>query len=100
MATSKNMIRDSAIVITDDRTVPDPPSGKFRLIELSLTQTAIELGNTRTANIVALSALAALAGLCDRARLEETLTRRSPKAFLDLNREALNKGWQMGQERA
>ena len=95
VATSKRRIRDTAIVVTDRKTVPEPPPGDFKLVELPVLETALALGNRRIASMIALSALTALGGLCDRATLEETVVRRSPERFRDLNREAVNKGWEM-----
>lgn len=95
VVTSEDSIRDTGLVITDERTVTEPPSGEFRLVELPVSETAIGLGNRRIANIVALSALTAFGGLCSRDNLVKTVTQRSPKAFLDLNQDAVNAGWDM-----
>ncbi len=88
-------LRDSAIVITDSKLVGEPPKGKFKLVELPILETAIKLGNRRVANTIALAALTALGGLCEREVLEEVVADRSPPAFADLNKEALATGWAM-----
>ncbi len=95
VAASHGMIRNTATVLTDAKTVPDPPSGQFRLVQLPMTETAIRLGNRRIANTIALAALTALGNLCDRSTLETMVSSRSPKAFLDLNQEAVSQGWDM-----
>jgi 2-oxoglutarate ferredoxin oxidoreductase subunit gamma len=92
---SEGSIKDSAIVITDSKNVTEPPKGKFRLVSLPVTETARTLGNRRVANTIALAALTALGGLCDRETLEKVVADRSPKAFSELNQEALVKGWEM-----
>jgi len=92
---SQGKIRDNAIVITDKRTVEDPPKGDYRWYELPVSETAIKLGNRRIANTIALGALAALGGLVERDTLEEFVVKRSPKAFVDLNRDAFAAGWDM-----
>ena len=97
VAASRGMIRPEAIVITDAKTVTEPPPGKFRLAELPVSETAITLGNRRIANIVALSALTAMGGLCDRDALTQTVLRRSPKTYVDLNMDALAAGWELAQ---
>lgn len=97
VATSRGMIRDTATVITDAKTVREPPTGPFKIVQLPVSETAIRLGNRRIANTIALAALAALGDLCDRGTLEKVVSSRSPKAYLDLNQEALNKGWEMAR---
>lgn len=88
-------LRDGAIVITDSRTVPEPPKGDFKLIQLPILETAIKLGNRRVANTIALGALTATGDLCERELLEEVVAARSPAAFVELNKEALGVGWDM-----
>lgn len=88
-------LRQSATVITDNRTVTEPPKGDFKLIELPINETALKLGNRRVANTIALAALTAVGNLCDRETLEQVVAQRSPKAFTDLNQEALDSGWKM-----
>ncbi|MCP5082060.1 MAG: pyruvate ferredoxin oxidoreductase [Alphaproteobacteria bacterium] len=97
VAASRDMIRPEAIVVTDAKTVTEPPAGSFRLAELPLSETAITLGNRRIANIVALSALTAMGGLCDRDVLKQTVLRRSPKTYVDLNMDALHAGWELAE---
>lgn len=92
---SEGMIRDDAIVLTDSKTVTKPPQGNFRLIELPVQETAIALGNRRVANTIALACLTALGDLCSPETLEEIVAARSPNAFVELNREALAKGFEM-----
>ena len=95
---SASLIRDDAIVITDRKLVSEPPKGKFRLVELPVTETAIKLGNRRVANTISLGALAALSGLCERTSIEKAVAARSPAIFADLNQEALTRGWEMALE--
>ncbi len=96
VAASDGAIRPGAIVITDEKTVTDPPSGDFKLAKLPISDTAVALGNKRVANIVALSALTAMGGLGERETLEEAVKRRSPKAYIDLNLDAVDTGWSFG----
>jgi len=97
VAASKDMIRREAIVLTDAKTVTEPPSGNFRLVELPVSETAISLGNRRIGNVVVLSALTAMGGLCDRDALKQTVLRRSPKTYQDLNMDALKAGWELAE---
>lgn len=62
-----------------------------------LTRTAIDLGSERVANMVALGALAALTGLCERAALERTVRAETPRSHVDLNLDALAAGWRLAE---
>ncbi len=96
---SKDMIGDGAVVVTDSKTVTEPPKGDFQLVALPMLETAISLGNRRIANTIALAALCAAGKLCERETLEKVVTAGSPKAYIDLNQDALAKGWEMGLNR-
>ena len=50
------------------------------------------------ANIVALGALAALAGICERKALEHAVRAETPKSFLDINLDALAAGYRLGEQ--
>ena len=89
------LLRAGALVIADTRLCPELPQGDCRRHQLPLTRTAIELGSERVANIVALGALAELANLCEREVLEQAVRAETPKAFLDLNMDALAAGYKM-----
>jgi 2-oxoglutarate ferredoxin oxidoreductase subunit gamma len=99
------LLRPGALVIADTRLCPELPEGdrndnrndNYRAHHLPLSRTAIELGSERVANIVALGALAALAGICERKALEQALRAETPKNFLDLNLDALAAGYRLGE---
>ena len=65
---------------------------------LPLTRSAIELGSERVANIVALGAMAVIAGLSDRRSLEQAVRNETPRSFLDLNLDALAVGFRLGEQ--
>lgn len=90
------LLKADAIVIADTRQCPDLPEGGHRIHRLPLTRSAIELGSERVANIVALGALAAIAGLSDRKALEQAVRSETPRSFLDLNLDALAAGFRLG----
>ena len=60
------LLKPGALVIADTRLCPELPAGEFRVHRLPLSRTALELGSERVTNIVALGALVALSGICDR----------------------------------
>lgn len=92
------LLKPGALVIADTRLCPELPQGSYRAHHLELSRTAIDLGSERVANIVALGALAALAGLCERKALEQTVRAETPKSFLDLNLDALAAGYRLGEQ--
>jgi 2-oxoglutarate ferredoxin oxidoreductase subunit gamma len=92
------LLKTGALVIADTRLCPDLPEGDYRVHHLALSRTAIELGSERVANIVALGALAELAKLCERKALEHAVRAETPKAFLDLNLDALAAGYRLASQ--
>ena len=94
------LLKPRALVIADTRLCPEISAGDYRVHHLPLSRTAIELGSERVANIVALGALAALSGICDRKTLEQAVRAETPKSFLDLNLDALAAGYRLGSQAA
>lgn len=96
------LLKPGALVIADTRLCPELPTGRkggdYRGYHLPLTRTAIELGSERVANIVALGALVHLGGICERNVLEQAVRNETPKAYLDLNLDALAAGFRMAAE--
>ena len=92
------LMKAGALVIADTRLCPELPKGKYRGYHLPLSRTAIELGSERVANIVALGALAQIAGLCERKALEQAVRAETPRSFLDINMDALAAGYKLGDE--
>ena len=92
---SSDLLHDKSIVLSDSQLVPQPPTGKFSLRPLPFTELALELGNRRVANIIALGALAGAGDFIDRETLVEAVKSGVPPRFLDLNMEALDKGFEL-----
>ena len=87
------LLKPGALVIADTRLCPELPDGDYRRYHLPLSRTALQLGSERVTNIVALGALVALSGLCDRQRIEQAVRAETPRGFLDLNLDALAAGY-------
>lgn len=98
VAPSWPLLKPGALVIADTRLCPELPEGIARALFLPMTRTAIELGSERVANIVALGALVALSGLCDASDLEHAVQAQTPRAFLDLNMDALAAGTRLARQ--
>jgi indolepyruvate ferredoxin oxidoreductase beta subunit len=86
----------------DHRDYPDNAieflkSKGFKVIVIEATQKAIDLGNHRAANVVLLGALAELLEISDEV-WAETLEKRIPEKFRDLNREAFATGRVLAKE--
>jgi 2-oxoglutarate ferredoxin oxidoreductase subunit gamma len=86
------LLKPGALVIADTRLCPELPAGDYRRYHLPLSRTALELGSERVTNIVALGALVALSGICDRQQIEQAVRAEAPRGFLDLNMDALAAG--------
>jgi 2-oxoglutarate ferredoxin oxidoreductase subunit gamma len=87
------LLKPGALVIADTRLCPELPVGDYRRYHLPLSRTALQLGSERVTNIVALGALVALSGICDRKRVEQAVRAETPRSFLDLNMDALKAGY-------
>ena len=98
VAPSWPLLEPGALVLADTRLVRELPAGDCQVHRLPMTRTAIDLGSERVANVVALGALAALTGLCSRATLEATVRAETPKAYVDLNLDAVAAGFRMAEE--
>jgi 2-oxoglutarate ferredoxin oxidoreductase subunit gamma len=57
----------------------------------------LELGSERVTNIVALGALVAQSGICDREQIAHAVRAETPRGFLDLNMDALDAGYAIGR---
>jgi 2-oxoglutarate ferredoxin oxidoreductase subunit gamma len=94
---SLSLLKPGALVIVDERLVPTPPRGSFRLHALPISERAIEIGSARIANIIALGAFAQLTGLCSRQALAEAVRRETPEKFAELNLAAVHGGFALAE---
>lgn len=90
---SMALAKPGALILVDERLVPTPPQGSFRLHALPISERAVEIGSQRIANIIALGALARLSGLCGRAALAEAVRHETPEKFAALNLSAVDAGF-------
>lgn len=92
---SAKLIKPDATVLVDAVRVPSPPNGTFTVHSLPFSETARAVGSERAANMVALAALVEVSGICGRESLEKAIRTDTPKKFLELNLEALQKGYDL-----
>jgi 2-oxoglutarate ferredoxin oxidoreductase subunit gamma len=92
---SLTLVRPGALVIVDERLVPDLPRRGFDLHVLPISRRALATGSSRIANVVALGALSRLSRLCAGDSLEEAVRLETPAKFADLNLAALREGFDL-----
>lgn len=90
------LARAGTLLIADARLCPEVPPGAYRTVQLPLSRTGLELGSERITNIVALGALAAMTGLCERQALAQVVSDETPRSFRQINLAALGAGWSLG----
>ncbi|UCH75004.1 MAG: 2-oxoacid:acceptor oxidoreductase family protein [Rhodospirillales bacterium] len=104
VAASEPLLRDGTLVLADARRVTAPPKGgkgkTCDLRRLPFSEAAIRLGSERVANVIALSALVGMTGLCSREGLEQAVRGGTPAKLLDRNLDALREGFAMADNRA
>ncbi len=86
------ILKSGAVVLSDSRRVSDVPQGDFSCWAFPFTETALNLGNARIANVIALGSISQLSGICKPESLEDAISSIAPKRFLELNLEALSAG--------
>ncbi len=92
-------IKEGGILLVDSDEVKDVPEGRFRVFSYPIIETAREeLGKTIVANIISLGMIAELTGIVSRSAMEKAVMARVPKAFQELNRKALEIGFEKARE--
>ena len=86
------LLKRGALMIVDERLVPDPPKSGFDLHILPIAARAVETGSPRIANVVALGALVHLGRLVADEILEQAVRLETPPKFADLNVAAVREG--------
>jgi 2-oxoglutarate ferredoxin oxidoreductase subunit gamma len=86
-------LKPGGLLIVDPLTVPDvPPRENLRLFRVPTAEMAVEVGNKKFQNMVALGALCELTGVISRAALEKSIAENVPPKTLSQNLEAFQKG--------
>ncbi|GMR05334.1 MAG: 2-oxoacid:acceptor oxidoreductase family protein [Thermodesulfobacteriota bacterium] len=92
-------VKDSGILLVDSDEVKELPEGKFRLLGFPIIETARkELGKTIVANIISLGMITELTGIVSHENIEKAVLSRVPPAFLDLNKKALQLGFEKAKD--
>ncbi|MBI5559712.1 MAG: 2-oxoacid:acceptor oxidoreductase family protein [Deltaproteobacteria bacterium] len=92
-------IKKGGILIVDSDEVKEIPRGDFKVYGFPIIETARkELGKTIVANILSLGLIAELTGIVTKDAMEKAVLSRVPKAFEDLNKRALQIGFDRAKE--
>ncbi len=87
-------VKKDGILLVDSDEVKDLPKGDFKLYKFPIIATARdELGKTIVANIISLGMITELTGIVKREDIEKAVLSRVPPAFLELNKKALQIGF-------
>jgi 2-oxoglutarate ferredoxin oxidoreductase subunit gamma len=89
-------LKEGGILLADSRMVTELPEGNYEVYHLPIIDTAKEkVGKVFVANIVALGAMARLIDEVSLESVEKAVLRRVPKGTEDLNRRALELGYEL-----
>ena len=86
-------LKPGGLLIIDPLTViKDPPRADLRVFKVPTAEIAVEVGNKKFQNMVALGALCQLTGVISREALEKSISENVPPKTLTQNLEAFKKG--------
>ena len=92
-------IKKDGILLVDSDEVKELPKGDFKLYKFPIIATARdELGKTIVANIISLGMITELTGIVERSDIEQAVLSRVPPAFLELNKKALQIGFDRAKD--
>ena len=92
-------LKQGGILIVDSDLVKKMPQGNFKIFKLPITDIAKnKVGKVITANIVALGALVEVTKVVSKEAIEKAVLARVPKAFLELNKTALEAGFEAARQ--
>ena len=92
-------VKKDGILLVDSDEVKELPKGDFKLYKFPIIATARdELGKTIVANIISLGMITELTGIVKREDIEQAVLSRVPPAFLELNKKALQIGFEKAKD--
>lgn len=93
----KDISADGTVIVDESITLPETLKAKH-IYRVPIIKTAInEVGKEIVANIVALGLIVGITGIVTEASLEAAIMARIPKGTEDLNRLALQKGYELAK---
>ncbi len=89
---------DGILIIDKDLVKTRPSRGKIKLLSVPSTRFAEELGNRIIANLVMLGFFTAVTQITSPEAMKKALPGLVPGRFLELNKQAFDKGYDYGRE--
>jgi 2-oxoglutarate ferredoxin oxidoreductase subunit gamma len=90
--------KKSGVVLIDSTYVEDIPETEAKVFSLPFTEEAKSLGREAIANVIALGAIASISSaIFSRKSLENTLKKRFGSPMREMNLQALDKGYKLGE---
>lgn len=90
--------KDGILLLEEDLVRAQLPRAKIRQYAIPATRIGERMGNRMFANMVMLGFLSAVTGITSRDALRKAIPGFVPDRSLDKNLEALDRGWELGQE--
>lgn len=88
-----------AIILVDKNLVPNVSDNSHKVHRYPFVEVAkTELGNVVLSNIIALAVMVELTGVVSRKALWEAIQARVPSKYLDLNKQAMERGFEIAVE--
>ncbi|MEE9591859.1 MAG: 2-oxoacid:acceptor oxidoreductase family protein [Thermodesulfobacteriota bacterium] len=92
-------IKKGGVLLVDSDEAKNIPEGDFTVYSYPIIETARgELGKTIVANIIALGMITELTNIVTHEAIEKAVLARVPPAFLELNKKALQIGFEKAKE--
>jgi 2-oxoglutarate ferredoxin oxidoreductase subunit gamma len=89
-------LAEDAIILVDENLVPHVPELDYQIHRFPFVAMARnELGNVVLSNIIALSTLVNMTGVVSREALWQAIQARVPARYLDLNQQAMERGFEI-----
>ncbi len=94
-----SLVKPECIIIADSTFITFSAPGEYKIHAFPITRSAKEvLGREVVANMLALGAINAAAGLVDREIFRESVFRRAPGGSGEINRDAFDMGYRLYEE--
>jgi len=91
-------VKKSGAILLDSAYVKDISETEAKVFSLPFTEEARSLGSERSANVIALGTIASLSSVISRGSLENTLKKRFGSPQIEINLQALDRGYELGEK--